>query len=94
MHGFRCTRAFAPEKDRIVGGKGKTVERNRSRCRHQDKARSGMMIGQEGFPGSMSANWKIRQVIESNALDAPVVEKKTAWLDQVDLYPEACGKPQ
>ncbi len=52
------------------------------------------MIGQEGFPRSMSSNWKVRQVIESGALDTPVVEKKAAWLDQVDLYPETGSKPQ
>jgi hypothetical protein len=52
------------------------------------------MIGQEGFPRSMSPNRKVRQVIEGDALDAPVVKKEAAWLDQIDLDPEARGKPQ
>ena len=94
MHCFRYASALPPEKDCIVGDKGETVERDRSRCRHQDKSRSGIMIGQEGFPRSMSPNRKVRQVIEGDALDAPVVKKEAAWLDQIDLDPEARGKPQ
>ena len=31
-------------------------------------------------------------VIQGRALEAPVVEKKAAWLDQIDLDPEAGGK--
>src|SRR5436190_18272970 len=31
-------------------------------------------------------------VIEGRALEATVVEKKAAWLDQIDLDPEAAGK--
>ena len=42
----------------------------------------------------MSSNRKVRQVIEGDAFDAPVVKKEAAWLDQIDLDPEAGGKPQ
>jgi hypothetical protein len=86
--------ALPPEKDCIVGDKGETVERDRSRCRHQDNSRSGIAIGQESFPRSMSPNQKVRQVIEGDAFDAPVIKKEAAWLDQIDLYPEARREPQ
>jgi len=42
----------------------------------------------------MSPYRKVRQVIEGDAFDAPVVKKKAAWLDQIDREPEARGKPQ
>ena len=70
------------------------MERDRSRCRHQDESRSGITIGQESFPRSMSANRKVRQVIEGDTFDTPVVKKEATWLDQIDLDPEARGKPQ
>jgi hypothetical protein len=52
------------------------------------------MIGKEGFPRGMTPNRKVRQVIESRALDAAIVEKKATRLDQIDLYPEAGSEPQ
>jgi len=70
------------------------VERYRSRCRHQDESRLAIMIGQESFPRSVSPNRKARQVIEGDTLDAAVVKKEAAWLDQIDLDPEARGEPQ
>ena len=94
MHGFGCACALAPKNDRIVRGKGEAMESHRSRCRHQDKARPGIMIGYEGFPRGMTPNRKVGQVVESGALEAPVIEKKTARLDQVDLHSEAGRKPQ
>jgi hypothetical protein len=42
----------------------------------------------------MSANRKVRQVIEGDTFDTPVVKKEATWLDQIDLDPEARGKPQ
>jgi hypothetical protein len=33
-----------------------------------------------------------RRVIEGRALEAPVVKKETAWLDQIDLDAETGGK--
>jgi hypothetical protein len=94
VHGFGYARAFAPEKDCIIGGKSEVVECHRPRCRHQDKSRSVITLGEESFPGRMPPNRQLREVIKDGALEASVVEKKAARLDQVDAHSEAGRKPQ
>jgi hypothetical protein len=87
-------RTLPPQKDCIIDGKGEAVERDRSRCRHQDQSRPRIMSGQEGFPRRMSANRKVGQVIEGDAFDASVVKEEAAWLDQIDPDPKTGGETQ
>ena len=94
MHRFGHAHALPAEDDRIVGRKYKTVERDRSRGRHQDQAGPGITISEEGFPRGMPLKRKVRQVIEGDSLEAPVVQDEAAWLDQIDLDPETSGKPE
>jgi hypothetical protein len=52
------------------------------------------MIGQEGSPRSVSPNREVRQVIEGDSLEPPVVQDEAARLDQIDRDPETSGKPE
>src|SRR5436190_8080083 len=40
----------------------------------------------------MPSNREVLGIIEDGALQPPVVQQKAAWLDQIDLDPEAGGK--
>ena len=42
----------------------------------------------------MPPNGKMRQVIQTGAFHAPVVEQKAKWFDQIDLDPKTGGEPQ
>jgi hypothetical protein len=52
------------------------------------------MFGQKSLPRSVPPNRQLREVIEGGTLEAPVVDKKPARLDQVYLHREAGGEPQ
>jgi hypothetical protein len=86
MYRRRRSGGFAAEQDRILCGKRKAVQRDRTGRGHQYEPRLWLATGEESSPGSMSPDIANGQVIENRPLQAAVVEQKSARLDQIDRY--------
>jgi hypothetical protein len=94
MHLLGHAGALPAEEDRIVSGKCEMMQWDGPSRRHQDQPRLRGPACEERRPRNMTADDEIGRIIEDNALEPPVIEQKTARLDQIDGYPETRRQPQ
>ena len=94
MYVFGDAGTFAAQQDSIVGSERERVQSDVPGGRHQDQTRFRGAIGEEAGPRRMAPDDEMGGVIESSALQSPVVEQETAWLDQIDFHPKTGRQPQ
>lgn len=90
---LRHASAFFAEQQDIVGPECELIDRVSAFCRKQYQTLRSDRVGERIEPG-MSRDSDMIDVVHRGAPHAPIVPRKSHWLDEVHRRPHAGTKPE